>query len=110
MDNMIYKILRIDEDDYGCEARPDDYVPMVQVRIQAVKEDDFGEFEERVVLVEDSLMYQRNLDEGDLCIIGRDGTLYPGGMIDDETNDNRGEISKNQSEWMESYIEAIDDM
>ena len=63
---MIYKIIRIDEDDYGCEARPDDYVPMVQVRVRSIEENDFGEYDEQIVLMEDSVMYERNLDEGDV--------------------------------------------
>ena len=29
MQETRYKIIRIDEEDYGCEERPDDYVPMV---------------------------------------------------------------------------------
>ncbi len=31
MQETRYKIIRIDEEDYGCEERPDDYVPMVSV-------------------------------------------------------------------------------
>lgn len=48
MQKKIYRILQIYEDDYGCEARPDDYVPMVQVEIQTVNTDSSGEFEKNL--------------------------------------------------------------
>ena len=33
MQETRYRIIRIDEEDYGCEERPDDYVPMVSVLV-----------------------------------------------------------------------------
>lgn len=44
MQETRYKIIRIDEEDYGCEERPDDYVPMVSVLVKAIEPDDFGDF------------------------------------------------------------------
>lgn len=77
MQKKIYRILQIYEDDYGCEARPDDYVPMVQVQIQTVNTDSGGEFEKKFIRIEDSLLYERDLKEGDFCVTGADGGLYP---------------------------------
>ena len=31
MEEQIYKIIRIDEDDFGCEGRPEGQEPMVRV-------------------------------------------------------------------------------
>ena len=62
-----YKIIRIDEEDYGCEERPDDHVPMVSVLVKAIEPDDFGDFPERIIMMEDEIMYRRNLDEGEDC-------------------------------------------
>jgi len=59
-----YRIIRIDEEDYGCEERPDDYVPMVSVLVKTIEPDDFGDFPERIIMMEDEIMYRRNLDEG----------------------------------------------
>ena len=105
---MIYKIIRIDEDDYGCEERPDDYVPMVQVRVRSIEENDFGEYDEQIVLMEDSVMYERNLDEGDECVLGFDGELYPAGVEFDDKECVDSSIK--QSEWMDSYLEAVEEM
>ena len=105
---MIYKIIRIDEDDYGCEARPDDYVPMVQVRVRSIEENDFGEYDEQIVLMEDSVMYERNLDEGDERVLGFDGELYPAGVEFDDKECVDSSIK--QSEWMDSYLEAVEEM
>ena len=80
MEEERYTIIRIDEDDYGCEARPDDYVPMVRVQIRSVEPDEFGDYIETMILMEDALMYVRNLDEGKEAVSGGDGGLYPPGM------------------------------
>lgn len=44
MQETRYRIIRIDEEDYGCEERPDDYVPMVSVLVKTIEPDDFGDF------------------------------------------------------------------
>lgn len=51
MQETRYKIIRIDEEDYGCEERPDDYVPMVSVLVKAIEPDDFGDFPERIIMM-----------------------------------------------------------
>ena len=64
-----YIIKQIIETDFGCEGRPDGYVPMVKVYL----EDENGV--ETVVEMEDAKMYERQLDESVEVIIGDDGTL-----------------------------------
>ena len=34
MEEQIYKIIRIDEDDFGCEGRPEGQEPMVRVVLE----------------------------------------------------------------------------
>ena len=53
MEEQIYKIIRIDEDDFGCEGRPEGQEPMVRVVLEA----DTGET--MIVMMEDALMYTR---------------------------------------------------
>ena len=106
-----YKIIRIDEEDYGCEERPDDHVPMVSVLVKAIEPDDFGDFPERIIMMEDEIMYRRNLDEGDEAVIGLDGGLFPPGMfcneVDDGENDTKADL---QGEWLEDYLDALEEM
>ena len=64
-----YIIKQIVEADFGCEGRPDGYVPMVRVYLG----DENGV--ESIVEMEDAKMYERQLDEGMEVIIGNDGTL-----------------------------------
>lgn len=35
MEEQIYKIIRIDEEDFGCEGRPEGQEPMVRVVLEA---------------------------------------------------------------------------
>lgn len=118
MEEERYTIIRIDEDDYGCEARPDDYVPMVRVLIRAVEPNEYGDYAEETIMMEDALMYTRNLDEGSEAVIGYDGELYPPGMlcneeaiddINEELADDR-DVSSRQSEWLENYLDAVTDL
>ena len=53
-----YKIIRIDEADYGCEGRPDGEEAMDRVWL----EDEAGDV--RIVREADQLLYDRHLDEG----------------------------------------------
>ncbi len=64
----VYKILRIDEQDFGCEGRPDGAEPMVDVTLQA-PDGTKQIFEEK-----DALLYERNINEKDNVII-EDGHL-----------------------------------
>ena len=87
MQETRYRIIRIDEEDYGCEERPDDYVPMVSVLVKTIEPDDFGDFPERIIMMEDEIMYRRNLDEGE--------------------NDTKADL---QGEWLEDYLDALEEM
>ena len=111
MQETRYRIIRIDEEDYGCEERPDDYVPMVSVLVKTIEPDDFGDFPERIIMMEDEIMYRRNLDEGDEAVIGLDGGLFPPGMVcnevDDGENDTKADL---QGEWLEDYLDALEEM
>lgn len=104
-----YIIKQIDEADFGCEGRPDGYIPMVKVYI----EDEFGA--ETIVDMEDAVMYERQLDEGVRVIIGEDATLYNADTYIEliETVDNKMEnshMTDKQSEWFEGYMDAIEEM
>ena len=111
MQETKYKIIRIDEEDYGCEERPDDHVPMVSVLIKAIEPDDFGDFPERIIMMEDEIMYRRNLDEGDEAVIGLDGELFPPGMLCNEADEGESDSKANmQGEWLEDYLDALEEM
>ena len=64
-----YIIKQVVEADFGCEGRPDGYVPMVKVYLE------YENGMETVVEMEDAKMYERQLDEGVEVIIGDDGTV-----------------------------------
>ena len=65
-----YTILQIDEEDFGCEGRPDGVIPKDIVKLIS------AEGTEKVIQMEDALLYERKLDEGDIAVLGTDGTLY----------------------------------
>ena len=69
-EQTIYTITRIEEADFGCEGRPEGYVPMVKVYLKN------EQGMERVLEMEDAMMYQRKLDEGARVVIGSDKTLH----------------------------------
>lgn len=52
-------VLKIQEPDYGCEERPDDYVMMDRV---VLCDDDR---EEIIMEVSDAELYEKNINEGD---------------------------------------------
>ena len=56
---MKYIVKRIMEPDYGCEERPDDYVPMDKVLLR----DENGQEIERVI--SDTELYEKDINEGD---------------------------------------------
>ena len=73
----IYKIKRIEEADYGCEERPEGYVPKVTVYLEDVAG------AQKIIKMEDALLYKRNLDEGDEAVLAQDGTLYAPEQLDE---------------------------
>ena len=106
-DITVYTIIRIDESDFGCEGRPEGYIPMVDVLL----EDEYGR--EHSVEMEDAMMYQRALDEGSRVVIGGDGTLYSleaarrqADIIPvEETAD-----TDQQNQWLEGYMDAVEEL
>lgn len=104
-----YIIRQIDEADFGCEGRPQGYVPMVKVYL----EDESGA--ELIVDMEDAVMYDRQLDEGVEVVIGDDETLYMADQymelieaVDD--NMEHSHMTDKQSEWLDGYMDAIEEM
>ena len=68
-----YKIIRIDEPDFGCEGLPDDDI----LKDDVLVEDENGV--QSVVKISDKLLYHLELNEGDYCLIDYKGML----VIDD---------------------------
>ena len=105
MEEQIYKIIRIDEEDFGCEGRPEGQEPMVRVVLEA----DTGET--MIVMMEDALMYTRKLDVGGLAIVGADGLLYaPGAVMSMEEVLEMPVDFEKQAAWMENYWDAVDEL
>lgn len=106
-DMTIYTIMRIDEADFGCEGRPEGYIPMVTVYL----EDEYGR--EEVIEMEDAQMYHRALDEGSRVVIGGDGTLYSL-----EAARRQADIipmeemadTDQQNQWLEGYMDAVEEL
>lgn len=65
-----YRIIRIEEPDFGCEGRPEG---------QEIKDKVFLEEEqtkeETIIFMEDKLLYERDIDEGSKVMINQDGRL-----------------------------------
>ncbi|MDD6070349.1 MAG: hypothetical protein PUC12_05950 [Clostridiales bacterium] len=105
MEEIIYTIVRIEEEDFGCEGRPDGAVPEVSVYLKSENKDS------KIVVMEDSVMYTRQLDVGSKVIIGSDGSLYHPDCVmapvDMEKDDNSARL---QNEWMEHYMDAVDEL
>ena len=67
---MIYTVKRIDEDlNFGCEERPDDAPVMAIVTLINSSR------EEVIVKVEDAILYERNINEGDKVCFGVNNKL-----------------------------------
>ena len=64
-----YKIVRIDETDYGCEGRPDGEEAMDSVWL----EDENGE--RHIVRASDQMLDDRHLDEGSLVMFDEKNQL-----------------------------------
>ncbi|MBQ3692769.1 MAG: hypothetical protein II931_05565 [Clostridia bacterium] len=64
-----YKIIRIDEPDFGCEGLPDGET----LKDDVLVEDEQGE--RSVIKIGDALLYMLELDEGDYCLIDDNGNI-----------------------------------
>lgn len=60
-DRMGYKIIKINEPDFGCEGLPDGTVRMDEVYLQDARG------ETSIVQISDAFLYEMQMDEGD-CI------------------------------------------
>ncbi|OLR59397.1 hypothetical protein BHF70_07045 [Anaerostipes sp. 494a] len=68
---MKYKVLRIDEDvDFGCEERSENDPVMAVVTLL----DENGK--ETVIKMEDQLLYDRNINEGDMVTMDEKKQLW----------------------------------
>lgn len=106
-DITVYTIIRIDEADFGCEGRPEGYIPMVTVFL----EDEYGR--EHSMEMEDAMMYQRALDEGSRVVIGGDGTLYSVEAARRQADLIPAEEAVDptqQSKWLEAYMDAVEEL
>lgn len=71
MKEEIYKVLRIEEEDYGCEERLEGQPLLVRVTLEKEGGEVFW------VKQKDDLLYERNINEGDFVCFDQDGnTLY----------------------------------
>lgn len=65
-----YHVTRIEEPDFGCEGRPEG---------QEIKDKVFLEEErtkeEKIIFMEDKLLYERDIDEGSKVVIDQDNRL-----------------------------------
>ena len=67
---MIYTVKRIDEDlDFGCEERPKGMPVMAIVTLINSSR------EEVIVILEDAMLYERNINEGDKVCFGVNNKL-----------------------------------
>lgn len=64
----MYRIVSIEEPDFGCEGRPEGQPVMDTVLLK-------NEFGDKVIKMEDALLYERHLEEGDRVVIDEDGKL-----------------------------------
>ncbi|MGN0417408.1 hypothetical protein [Anaerostipes faecalis] len=68
---MKYKVLRIDEDvDFGCEERSENDPVMAVITLL----DENGK--ETVIKMEDQLLYDRNINEGDMVTMDEKKQLW----------------------------------
>lgn len=62
-------VLKIQEPDYGCEERPDNYIAMDKVTLR-------GDEGEIVVEVVDKELYEKNINEGDWVFFDVNNVIY----------------------------------
>lgn len=89
----MWTIKRIDEADFGCEER----LPEEPLMALVTLESDDGSVEQ--LEVADNWLLLMNLDEGD---------EWPEDLMDSSIEDQE-KISK-QSEWMDNYLDALDEI
>ena len=65
----VFKIIRIDEADFGCEGAPDGEPIRDEVTI---KTESGAEY---IMQIEDALLYSADLNEGDSFSVSEDGSL-----------------------------------
>lgn len=69
--NELYKIIRIDEPDFGCEGVPEGQPIRDEVTIETADGSQF------IMKIEDELLYKLSLNEGDLFRISENGDICP---------------------------------
>ncbi len=65
----IYRIIRIDEQDHGCEGIPEGQPVRDDVVIENENHKEF------VMQIEDSLLYEKELNEGDCFTVDENGDI-----------------------------------
>ena len=65
-----YHVTRIEEPDFGCEGRPEGQ----EIKDKVFLKEEITA-EEKIIFMEDKLLYDRDIDEGTKVIIDEDGRL-----------------------------------
>ena len=65
-----YYVTRIEEPDFGCEGRPEGQ----EIKDKVFLKEEITA-EEKIIFMEDKLLYDRDIDEGTKVIIDEDGRL-----------------------------------
>lgn len=65
----VFKIIRIDEPDFGCEGLPDGQTLKDEVTIETESGNQY------IMHIEDALLYQLELNEGDSFVVGENGDI-----------------------------------
>ncbi len=65
----IFKIIRIDEPDFGCEGLPDGQPLKDEVTIETESGNQY------IMHIEDALLYKLELNEGDSFFVGENGDI-----------------------------------
>lgn len=101
---LIYKIVKIEQEE----------LPMLNFHLLTLDGD-----EAEQISMEESTAYERNLKVGDEVIIGPDETLFPVAMaenlgffeeMDFFTDVNDQDPHQWQMEWMDHYIDALEEL
>ncbi len=65
----IFKIIRIDEPDFGCEGLPDGQALKDEVTIETQSGSQY------IMKIEDALLYEKALNEGDRFTVDENGNI-----------------------------------
>ena len=65
-----YVVKQILEPDYGCEERPDDYVPMDRLTLRDINGREID------IEVSDSELYEKDINEGDWVYFDVNNTIF----------------------------------